>query len=372
MSFAWQTARLDSIFEIARGGSPRPIDNFITDDADGLNWVKISDATASGKYIERTKEKIRPAGLSKTRQVFPGDFLLTNSMSFGRPYIMATEGCIHDGWLLLRPRDERIVWREFFYHLLGSQAVYDRLASRAAGSTVKNLNTDIVASVEIPLPPLDEQKRIAAILDKADQLRQKRRQAIALLDSLTQSIFLEMFGDPVSNPKGLLKTPLGDLIKVSSGNGLTSAQMDTAGMYSVYGGNGINGSHSAYMFEDPQIAIGRVGVYCGAVHVTKPNSWITDNALYVSENFAGLRLRYLAEALRMADLNQYAGRAAQPLISGSRIYPVEILVPNVDEQLLFEKLLFAVETNHRRIYTSQHQIDTMFLSLQHRAFSGQL
>jgi len=198
----WQTVRLDTVFDIARGGSPRPIDKFMTNDTDGLNWVKISDATASGKYIERTKERIKATGLSKTRQVFPGDFLLTNSMSFGRPYIMATSGCIHDGWLVLRPHDEKIVWREFFYHLLGSQAVYDRLAGRAAGSTVKNLNTDIVASIEIPLPPLDEQKRIAAILDKADALRAKRRQAIALLDSLTQSIFLEMFGDPVSNPRG--------------------------------------------------------------------------------------------------------------------------------------------------------------------------
>jgi type I restriction enzyme S subunit len=126
------------------------------------------------------------------------------------------------------------------------------------------------------------------------------------------------------------------------------------------------------MFEDPQIVIGRVGVYCGAVHVTKPHSWITDNALYVSKNLAGLRLRYLAEALRMADLNQYAGRAAQPLISGSRIYPVEILVPTDGEQLFFDKLLFAVETHHRRIYNSQQQIDAMFLSLQNRAFSGQL
>lgn len=253
-------------------------------------------------------------------------------------------------------------------HALSSSRI--RELNKAAA--VPGLNRNDAYRESVLVPSLREQRRIAAILDKADQLRQKRRQAIGLLDSLTQSIFLEMFGDPVSNPKGLLKKPLGDLIKVSSGNGLTSAQMDTAGKYSVYGGNGINGSHSAYMFEDSQIAIGRVGVYCGAVHVTKPNSWITDNALYVSKNLAGLRLKYLAEALRMADLNQYAGRAAQPLISGSRIYPVEILVPTDDGQLVFEKLLLASETSHRRIYNSQQQIDTMFLSLQHRAFTGQL
>lgn len=239
-------------------------------------------------------------------------------------------------------------------------------------TNISNLNHKRCLDLEVPLPPLDEQKRIAAILDMADQLRQKRRQAIALLDSLAQSIFLEMFGDPVSNPKRLPKKPLGELIKVSSGNGLTSAQMDPSGVYSVYGGNGINGNHSAYMFDDPQIAIGRVGVYCGAVHVTKPKSWITDNALFVSKNLAGIRLKYLAEALRMANLNQYAGRAAQPLISGSRIYPVEILLPTEEKQIAFENALLAAETTHRQNYKSQERIDATFSSLQHRAFSGQL
>lgn len=247
-----------------------------------------------------------------------------------------------------------------------------RIRQLNKAAAIPGLNRNDAYRESVLVPSLDEQKRIAAILDKADQLRQKRRQAIALLDSLTQSIFLEMFGDPVVNPKHLKKKSLGELIKVSSGNGLTSAQMDSSGVYSVYGGNGINGSHSSYMFEEPQIAIGRVGVYCGAVHVTKPQSWITDNALYVSKNLGGLRLRYLAEALRMANLNQYAGRAAQPLISGGRIYPVEILVPSEAKQITFEKFLLAAEDSYEQIYSSQTQIETAFTSLQHRAFSGQL
>jgi type I restriction enzyme S subunit len=272
---------------------------------------------------------------------------------------------------VLRPSSD--IRAKYAFHLLWSdhfRRIGEKGMTGSAGQ--KRVPADLLRRLEIPLPPLEEQNRIAAILDKTDQLRQKRRQAIALLDSLTQSIFLEMFGDPVSNPKGLPKRPLGELIKVSSGDGLTSSQMDTTGTYSVYGGNGINGSHSAYMFDDPQIAIGRVGVYCGAIHITKPKSWITDNALYVAKNLAGLSLRYLAEALRIANLNQYAGRAAQPLISGSRIYPVEILVPTNERQLAFEKMLLAAEVNQRQIYKSQEQIDTVFSSLQHRAFSGQL
>jgi type I restriction enzyme, S subunit len=193
----WPTKRLDEVFEIARGGSPRPIEDFLTNDPKGLNWIKIGDATASGKFIKATKEKIRSEGLAKSRFVSSGDFLLTNSMSFGRPYIMATDGCIHDGWLVLKPRDRKLVDQDFFYHLLGSNVIYERLAARASGSTVKNLNTEIVSSIEVKVPPIDEQRRIAAILDKADGLRGKRKRALDLLESLTQSIFLEMFGDLV-------------------------------------------------------------------------------------------------------------------------------------------------------------------------------
>ena len=133
-------------------------------------------------------------------------------MSFGRPYIMATDGCIHDGWLVLKPRDRKLVDQDYFYHLLGSNTIYEMLSARASGSTVKNLNTDIVSNLEIKLPPLDEQTRIAAILDKADELRRKRERALNLLDNLTQSIFLEMFGDPIENTKQLPIAPLENVV----------------------------------------------------------------------------------------------------------------------------------------------------------------
>lgn len=396
MSFAWQTARLDSIFEIARGGSPRPIDNFITDDADGLNWVKISDATASGKYIERTKEKIRPAGLSKTRQVFPGDFLLTNSMSFGRPYIMATEGCIHDGWLLLRPRDERIVWREFFYHLLGSQAVYDRLASRAAGSTVKNLNTDIVASVEIPLPPLDEQKRIASILDKADQLRQKRRQAIALLDSLAQSIFLETFGDPVSNPRGFPHVPLSDLIDpkdrlnygvVQPGDtledgvplirvsDLRNGAVDRSALKHI--DPRISSKHSKSVLNGREILVSCVGSI-GEIAVASD----ADRGSNVARAVARIPLKngvsraFVAAYLRTDAVQNYFTKelrtVSQPTLNIKQISETLIPLVALEETNRFEDKL----SRHQKLQKTQdlqlHETEALFHSLQNRAFSGQL
>ena len=99
---SWMWTRFGNTSYIVRGGSPRPIKQFVTDDPTGINWIKIGDVEKGGKYIYETKERIIPEGEKKSRRVAPGDFLLTNSMSFGRPYISKIDGCIHDGWLLIR------------------------------------------------------------------------------------------------------------------------------------------------------------------------------------------------------------------------------------------------------------------------------
>ena len=156
----WCWERLGNVASIARGGSPRPIKDFLTDADNGINWIKIGDAEQGGKYIFSTAEKIIPEGLSKTRYVNKGDFLLTNSMSFGRPYILKTDGCIHDGWLVIGDT-EGIFSQDFLYYTLSSEFMYKSFCELAAGSTVKNLQLDTVKSVFFPIPPYAEQIRIA-------------------------------------------------------------------------------------------------------------------------------------------------------------------------------------------------------------------
>ena len=219
----WPVVTLGEVFDIARGGSPRPIDHFTTEDPNGINWIMIGDASEGSKYITKTRKRIRPEGAQRSREVKPGDFVLTNSMSFGKPYIMRTSGCIHDGWLVLSPRRDDVD-ADFFYHLLGSRAVYSEFERRASGATVKNLNIDLVSVVKIPLPPLPEQRRIADILDKADALRAKRRAALAQLDTLSQSIFIDMFGDPATNPKGWPQVTMTDLCEVKGGKRLPNGE----------------------------------------------------------------------------------------------------------------------------------------------------
>ncbi|ASJ22803.1 hypothetical protein BHAMNSH16_09795 [Brachyspira hampsonii] len=180
----WKWIKLGNILKIARGGSPRPIKKYLTDSEDGINWIKISDADKNGKYINYTKEKIIKEGISRSRFVHCGDFLLTNSMSFGRPYILNTDGCIHDGWLVLSKYD-LCYNKDFLFYLLSSQFAYRQFSSMATGSVVKNLSTDKVENSIFPLPPLEEQK---LIVEKIESEFQKIDEALTKLNIIKEQI----------------------------------------------------------------------------------------------------------------------------------------------------------------------------------------
>ena len=165
----WEQRKFGELVTIERGGSPRPIDKFITNDENGLNWVKIGDAPEHGNYITQTKEKIRPEGLSKTREVHPGDLVLSNSMSFGRPYIMAIDGCIHDGWLAIRDTKKNFELK-FLCTLLGTDGMLNQYKAMAAGSTVNNLNKELVGGTTVEFPMMEEQIKIGDYFTTIDHL----------------------------------------------------------------------------------------------------------------------------------------------------------------------------------------------------------
>ncbi|WP_288266128.1 restriction endonuclease subunit S [uncultured Bifidobacterium sp.] len=188
----WKERKFKDVVTIERGGSPRPIEDFVTDSPNGLNWVKIGDAPSLGRYITRTAEKIRPEGLSKTRQVYPGDLILSNSMSFGRPYIMAIEGCIHDGWLLIRDTTKQLD-PIYLCQMLGTPQMFNQYQSLAAGSTVNNLNKELVGNAVVPIPCKEEQKVIGKVLDDLDNLVILHQHKYERLQHLKQALLRKMF-----------------------------------------------------------------------------------------------------------------------------------------------------------------------------------
>ncbi len=391
----WPRLPLGEIFEIARGGSPRPIDDYITDAEDGINWISIADASDSAKYIERTKRRIRPEGASRSRAVFPGDLLLTNSMSFGRPYIMRTTGCIHDGWLVLANKREGID-QDFFYRLLGSDAVYASFAKLAAGATVKNLNIELVKGVEVPVPPLPEQRRIAAILDQADALRAKRREALTQLDSLTQSIFIEMFGDPAKNPKGWPLVALSKLIREDDSINYGVVQPGDAldeGVPLVRVGDLVDGEFSGATLKriDPEIesaykrsrlrgdevlvsCVGSVGVTVLATPAMKGFNIARDVArIPLAE---AINRTFVASYLKTdAVQNYFKGElrtVAQPTLNIKQIAETKVYSPPLALQESFASRIQAVEALKTTHKTALSEADALCASLQHRAFAGQL
>ncbi|EKO3538884.1 restriction endonuclease subunit S [Vibrio fluvialis] len=201
LPLGWEWAWLGNVCHIERGGSPRPIKSFLTDAPDGLNWIKIGDTDIGGKYITQTAEKIRPEGLTKTRMVYPGDFLLTNSMSFGRPYITKIEGCIHDGWLRISPPIS--LDKDYLYNLLSSPFIKQSFSQSAAGAVVMNLNADKVAETLIAIPPTEEQHRIVAKVDElmalCDQLEQQSEASLDAHQVLVETLLATLTNSQDAN-----------------------------------------------------------------------------------------------------------------------------------------------------------------------------
>ena len=188
----WEQRKFSELVQIERGGSPRPIDDFITDAPNGLNWVKIGDAPTQGNYITKTAEKIRPEGLSKTREVHPGDLILSNSMSFGKPYIMGIDGCIHDGWLLIR-NTYGVFDLTFLCHLLGTPQMLSQYRSLAAGSTVNNLNKELVGNTVVTIPSITEQRVLGDYLEQLDNLITLHQRKLEKLQNIKKSCLEKMF-----------------------------------------------------------------------------------------------------------------------------------------------------------------------------------
>lgn len=163
----WKT--LGEVAKIQRGASPRPIVNYLTEQGNGIPWIKIGDTIPGSKYIDKTLQKITAEGAQKSRILNPGDFVISNSMSFGRPYILRITGAIHDGWASISNFSEKLN-ADYLYHYLSSKKVKIYWESKINSGSVSNLNADIIKTLPVPLPDKQKQERISALLDKFDTL----------------------------------------------------------------------------------------------------------------------------------------------------------------------------------------------------------
>jgi type I restriction enzyme S subunit len=191
----WVDQTLDQVCIVERGSSPRPIKKYFTTASNGVNWIKIGDTEQGGKYVYSTAQRITPEGAKQSRFVKEGDFILTNSMSFGRPYIMKTSGYIHDGWFVLRLNIS--IDTDYFYYLLSSPFVQSQFARLASGAIVKNISGDLTKKAVLPIAPLDQQRviveKVSALAAETQRLESIYQRKLAALDELKKSLLHQAF-----------------------------------------------------------------------------------------------------------------------------------------------------------------------------------
>lgn len=137
---------------------------------------------------------------------------------------------------------------------------------------------------------------------------------------------------PFEIANGWVWVRLQQIIQISSGDGLTSSNMESNGDIPVYGGNGINGYHNKGNISKPTLVIGRVGYYCGSIHITPSIAWVTDNAFITTFSEANINLNFLYWLLKGTNLKENDSATAQPVISGRKVYPIVVALPPLSEQ----------------------------------------
>ena len=380
MKEGWEVKKLGDVCIIERGGSPRPINAYLTDSADGINWIKIGDASEGSKYITSTKERIKPEGVKKSRMVHKGDFILSNSMSFGRPYILNIDGCIHDGWLVIHDKNN-VFDKSYLYYYLGSPNIYREFQRLAVGGVVNNLNSELVCNVQVAIPPLSEQYRIVEELDQLSNIIEKKRQQLSELDNLAQSIFYDMFGDPVTNEKGWEVKKLGEICKTSSGGTPSKSHSEyyeggsipwlrSGEVNKMYILNtelfiteeGLENS-SAKWFPENTVVIAMYGATVGQVGILR-NMMTTNQAIcgiFPNESFIPIYLYHFLLS-KKEEYIKLASGGAQPNISQNIIKDTLVCCPPLHLQQLFAQKIEAIEKEKELIKQSIKETEELFNS----------
>ena len=235
------------------------------------------------------------------------------------------------------------------------------LSHCVSGATIPHIYFKDYGKELIPTPSLDTQLAIVSELDKINELIRLKKEQLKDFDNLAQSLFYEMFGDPVENEKGWEVKKLGEVYKMKSGDSLSTKSFEE-GDIPVYGGNGISGYHNQYNKDGSYIIIGRVGVYCGNVRIVKGRFWLTDNAFELLYDNSSQNEVFVCSLLTHLNLRQYANAAAQPVISNNTLKHVSIPLPPLPLQHLFAQRIEQIEHQKAEVQKSITDLETLLAS----------
>ena len=392
----WQVTRLDQCARIVGGSTPK---TSVKDYWDGeIYWATPKDlSNLESPNLEGTPRRITKAGLDSCgAEVLPeGSVLFSSRAPIGHVAINCVPMATNQGFKSFVPDPEKLDAKFLYYWLRKNRTFFNSLGN---GATFKEVSKAIVSRIEIPLPPIAQQKRIAAILDRAEELRSLRRQALGALDAIAQSIFLEMFGDPATNPKGWEVKSMDECAeKIQIGPFGTQLHEED---YIDDGIPSINPTHiqggkifpnksfsvsiekykqlSQYHLETHDVILGRRGEMGRCAIVSEiENGWLCGTgSLFMRPKHSLLKSGYLFSFLSSKSIKQYLERASQGVtmanLNKTIVSQIPVLVPSIELQQEFVQRVEAIEQLKATHRESLAQLDALFASLQHRAFRGEL
>ena len=363
-----QLTRLGNIFQITSGGTPSR-KNLAFFDNGAIPWFKTGDLKQRDLF--ESEEKITQEALnSSSAKLFPPDTVLVAmyGATIGACGILRVNGATNQACAAFLPNEK--VLPEFLYYFISFNK--RNFVKIGVGGAQPNISAEKLKNFRIVLPSVQDQQKIVQTINRAESLLQKRRRTLRLADDFLKSAFLEMFGDPINNPKKWKLIKGENLFTFSSGKFNPTKNLDDTYPYPTYGGNGITGYSQEYLVDFDTLVIGRVGVYCGCIHRTRGKVWITDNAIYIKAFKEPVNLEYLCYLFEFFHLNNFANKSGQPKITQQPLENLNVPLAPFDVQQKFADLVRKVEKLKEKQKQSEAQLQNLFSSLMQRAFRGDL
>lgn len=301
-----------------------------------------------------------------------GDVLLGKFRPESSKVTIADEAGIGGNeWIALHP-DTRFVDRDYLAFYLRSPLFRQQASQYAVGAVVPRITQTWLDSHTIPLPPMVEQRYIAAVLRKASALLQGQRDANLHINAVLQAQFIRMFGDVISNPWRLPKVALGDLLEWRAGKAIDELALSPDGKFPVYGASAKLRYTDDWLCEANTVILTRTGPQCGIVRYTRQKAWVTAHAMYVQQKVEWLDDQYLCAALTMARLGRIGGSASMPVLPIKQVQATEILLPSLEHQQQFAKFANKLELIKQQQDKAGEQLALLWSNLNEQAFSGRL